>query len=79
MFAISASHRRAADCTRVSSTVCKSNGEREMTLQYLRRSGLLLQRFVALACQLRDLLVQAGSGKNCEGARSLAQCGALGA
>ena len=32
MFAISAPHRRAADSTRVSSTVCRSKVERLMTL-----------------------------------------------
>src|SRR5262249_8140114 len=52
MCALSASQSRAADSTRVSSTVCKSNVERLMTLS-TSAVGLLLERLAQLVEQAR--------------------------
>ena len=49
--AMSASHNRATDWTKVSSTVCRSKVERLMTLSTSAVGGLLLQRFAQLVEQ----------------------------
>ncbi len=55
MFAMSASHRRAADSVSVSSTVCRSNVDRLMTLSTSAVAVCCCKRFAQLAEQARIL------------------------